>query len=384
MMRHTFRRLVEFIPVFMPALSPSMESGTIVEWKKKIGDSVDENELLCTVQTDKAVVDYTNPFDAGYLAKIYCQNGESADVSKTIALMVTDANDIAKANEYKPEGTEDASPAPASTSAPAAGNDAASAPPVGTTTTELPEDVECQTIFMPALSPSMESGTIVEWKKKIGDSVDENELLCTVQTDKAVVDYTNPFDAGYLAKIYCQNGESADVSKTIALMVTNADDIPKVANYNPGNATSAPNEAAPTPAKEEATTKSAVVAPQRYGGSLKEAILASGPSVVRLAAGLPEHVLESIVPSGKDGRYAKSDFIGQPGFNYEDVVAATAPPPPRSVDTTTVAAQAQAPLADIYDLVLEAGPILKSVDDTKLLQQLLSTMSVPKPKKASP
>ncbi|PWU95032.1 putative dihydrolipoamide acetyltransferase precursor [Trypanosoma cruzi] len=101
-MRRSFLFLVNFSPLFMPALSPSMETGTIVEWKKKVGDLVNENEVFCTVQTDKAVVDYTNTFDAGYLAKILCHSGETVPVAKTIAVMVEDEADIPKIADYRP------------------------------------------------------------------------------------------------------------------------------------------------------------------------------------------------------------------------------------------------------------------------------------------
>ncbi|CCW71804.1 unnamed protein product [Phytomonas sp. Hart1] len=238
---------------------------------------------------------------------------------------------------------------------------------------------------MPALSPSMDSGTVVEWKKQIGDSVGENELLCTVQTDKAVVDYTNPFDPGFLAKIYCQNGESAEVSKTIALMVASAGDVAKVANYRPEGAVGASVEAAaPAPGKAEAKTTEDKTheppsAPERYGDSLEDTIHSSGPSVVRLANGLSTNVLEAIVPSGKDGRFVKADFIDQPGFDYNDEAPMPKVSPAPSAESAK--AQTSAPSANIFDLVLEAGPILKAMDDTKLLKKLISTMSLPAPKK---
>ncbi|KAG5505693.1 hypothetical protein JKF63_05028 [Porcisia hertigi] len=384
MMRRTLLWLVNFEPIFMPALSPSMESGTIVEWKKRVGDLVKENEVFCTIQTDKAVVDYTNTFDAGYLAKIYCRDGQSAPVAKTIAVMVGEAADVSKADEFTPEGEEPAmeASAPAVAAAPSAAGGAVSA--------QAPEGVSCEPIFMPALSPSMESGTIVEWKKRVGDLVKENEVFCTIQTDKAVVDYTNTFDAGYLAKIYCRDGQSAPVAKTIAVMVGDAVDVEKVANYYPEDAVGGPPAVAASPSTASATPSAhAAASPvKHYGGSIDAAVAASGPSVMRIAAGLKRAALAGVSPSGKGGRFVKSDFAGQPGYDYNDAAPADAM---QRKDTASAgagyesktsaksAAPALGVCGGIYNVVLKPAPVYKSVSDTALLKKLISSMYVPKP-----
>jgi pyruvate dehydrogenase E2 component (dihydrolipoamide acetyltransferase) len=362
--------------------------------------------VFCTIQTDKAVVDYTNTFEPGYLAKIYCQNGQSAEVAKTIAVMVDDAADVAKADEFVPEGEEEAAtaaaPAAAAEEAPAA---AAAAPAAGGASLEPPEGVNCEPIFMPALSPSMETGTVVEWKKKVGDLVKENEVFCTIQTDKAVVDYTNTFEPGYLAKIYCQNGQSAEVAKTIAVMVSNAADVEKVANYYPEDAVGGAPAAAAAAAPAAPAASAAAAAPktaaatsaQHYGGSVDAAVMASGPSVIRIAAGLEPNTLASINPSGKGGRFVKSDFVGQPGFDYNAEAPARATQKQHgssgasssssasgasSAKSAAEAKSAPAAVAngDVYNVVLQPAPVFKSVSDTKLLNRLISTMYIPKPK----
>ncbi|GET88290.1 dihydrolipoamide acetyltransferase precursorlike protein [Leishmania tarentolae] len=388
MMRRTLLWLVNFEPVFMPALSPSMETGTVVEWKKKVGELVKENDVFCTIQTDKAVVDYTNTFESGYLAKIYCANGQTAPVAKTIAVMVSDAADVSKADEYTPEGevpvTEAEAPA-----APAV----AAVPAAGGASSEAPEGVTCEPVFMPALSPSMETGTVVEWKKKVGELVKENDVFCTIQTDKAVVDYTNTFESGYLAKIYCANGQTAPVAKTIAMMVIDAADVEKVANYYPEDAVGGPPAAASAPcaAAAAATTAapsrpaSSAASAKHYGGSLDAAVAASGPGVARIAAGLEPSTLAGIVPSGKGGRFLKSDFAEQPGFDYNDTTPARAMQKKEAPITSTggaskTAAKSAAPGAvsgDIYNVVLKPGPAYKSVSDTALLTKLISTMEIP-------
>lgn len=254
--------------------------------------------------------------------------------------------------------------------------------------------VNFEAVFMPALSPSMESGTVVEWKKKVGDLVKENEIFCTIQTDKAVVDYTNTFEPGYLAKIYCENGQSAPVAKTIAMMVSDAADVEKVANYYPEDAVGGAPPAAAAPAAPAAAAAAPAAAPaasgnaKHYGGSVSAAVAASGPSVIRIAAGLEPSALAGIAPSGKGGRFVKSDFAGQPGFDYNAAAPAralqqhgapAAKSSPKSASPATAGAAAAAS-GDIYNVVLKPAPVYKSVSDTKLLKKLISTMYVPKPK----
>ncbi|KAF8304700.1 dihydrolipoamide acetyltransferase, partial [Trypanosoma cruzi] len=236
-------------------------------------------------------------------------------------------------------------------------------------------------LFMPALSPSMETGTIVEWKKKVGDLVNENEVFCTVQTDKAVVDYTNTFDAGYLAKILCHNGETVPVAKTIAVMVEDEADIPKIADYRPEGE----GRGGQVRRTRRAISCRPRPRPAAFGGqtireSLEDTIAASGPAVLRIAARLDRKTLESLPFTGKGGRFAKCDFVGQPGFNDDDVPPPPAPSPPSSAASAAVSAKnsgatrvktATAGAASSGSVVGKAFPVCNlKVSDTTLLQQL--------------
>ena len=62
------------IKVALPALSPTMDSGTIVSWQKKEGDQVSEGDLLCEIETDKATMGFETP-EEGFLAKIVIPEG---------------------------------------------------------------------------------------------------------------------------------------------------------------------------------------------------------------------------------------------------------------------------------------------------------------------
>lgn len=103
--------------VMMTALSPTMEEGTIVSWKKSEGDTVSSGDLLCEVETDKATMDYESTQE-GTLLKIVRGDGSSASVGQTIAIIGEQGEDVSELvkeaeNEGSGGGAAEATPAPA-------------------------------------------------------------------------------------------------------------------------------------------------------------------------------------------------------------------------------------------------------------------------------
>lgn len=76
---------------------------------------------------------------------------------------------------------------------------------------------------MPKMSPTMESGVITTWHKKVGDKVEADELLFEVSTDKATVEY-NALDEGYLRAILVKDGQEATVNDPVAIFTETADE----------------------------------------------------------------------------------------------------------------------------------------------------------------
>lgn len=235
-------------------------------------------------------------------------------------------------------------------------------------------------IFMPSLSPSMETGKIVEWKKKIGDKIEEGEVWCTVETDKATVDYTNAVETGYLANVFVNNGTSVPVGKTIAVIVEDQADVAKGGEFvvTDGAAAAAP-AAAPAAAAPAAAAKPAPSNTARFGSSLDEAIAASGPGVARIAAGVDRKALESVTPTGRGGRFLKQDLSHLPNFEYKMAADASAASTPSSssssaptagvVSAPAKKAAAAAPSSGV--IILKRAPVTNfQVSDTKLLRKL--------------
>src|SRR4051794_8111234 len=99
----------------MPKLSDTMTEGTLVSWKKKVGDQVAAGEVLAEIETDKATMEWESTED-GTLQKIYIEEGEKVNVGERIAF-------IGGAGEESAQKAETEKPAPAQA------KDADTAPP---------------------------------------------------------------------------------------------------------------------------------------------------------------------------------------------------------------------------------------------------------------
>ncbi|CAF4805595.1 unnamed protein product [Rotaria sp. Silwood1] len=92
--------------ITLPALSPTMETGTIRSWSKKEGEKVAEGDVLAEIETDKATLGFESS-DDGYLAKIFIPAGsKDVSVGKLCAIIVEKEEDIAAFKNYKDDSSE--------------------------------------------------------------------------------------------------------------------------------------------------------------------------------------------------------------------------------------------------------------------------------------
>ena len=182
-------------------------------------------------------------------------------------------------------------------------------------------------ILMPALSPTMEEGTLAKWLVKEGDTVNSGDILAEIETDKATMEF-EAVDEGTIGKILIEEGtEGVKVNTPIAVILEegeSADDIGASSS-----ASSAPAEAAPAEPKPEAAaaaaTPAAAPAPAATKGADGNRIFAT-PLARRIAAdkGLD---LSQVKGSGPHGRIVKADVeAAQPGKPAEAPAAAAAAP----------------------------------------------------------
>src|SRR5699024_5164416 len=192
--------------VEMPELGESVTEGTITQWLKSVGDTVEVDEPLLEVSTDKVDTEIPSPV-AGTLVEILADEDDTIDVGAVIA-RIGDGNAKPAASEKKEEPkTEPKEEAPAKEepaaeeSAPAASSDSAS----GDAT-----DVE-----MPELGESVTEGTITQWLKSVGDTVEVDEPLLEVSTDKVDTEIPSPV-AGTLVEILADEDDTIDVGSVNA------------------------------------------------------------------------------------------------------------------------------------------------------------------------
>lgn len=312
----------------MPSLSPTMTEGTIVKWMKKEGDAVAPGDVLCEIQTDKAVMSFEIE-EEGILAKILMpDDSKDVKVGSLIALMVAEGEDWKSVD--MPSGS--GSPAPPSTPAPSA--PAPSSLPTG-------GSVPGVAINMPSLSPTMTEGTLIKWLKKEGDAVAPGDVLCEIQTDKAVMSFEVE-EEGILAKILVpEDTKDVKVGTLIALMVEEGQDWKDVAI--PGSAPAAASPAAPQAAKTPAPSSPS-------SGGHGHSDLKMGPAVRTLLEAYQMSPSE-VAGTGPHGLLTKGDVlqvIKQKGLTVKP--PKQVPPPAGSKAAPSAGAQpakATAPLPSL-------------------------------------
>ena len=159
-------------------------------------------------------------------------------------------------------------------------------------------------IFMPALSPTMEMGTLAKWLVKEGDSVSSGDMLCEIETDKATMEYES-IDDGIIAKILVADGtDDVPVGTIIALLAEEGEDVADVKV----DATSSP-KAAPKEIIKEAPVAAPRVAPAPKAAVNSDTRIKASPLARRIAeqAGID---LANINGSGPYGRIVKADVEG--------------------------------------------------------------------------
>ncbi|MCQ4620737.1 2-oxoglutarate dehydrogenase, E2 component, dihydrolipoamide succinyltransferase [Corynebacterium sp. CCUG 71335] len=195
--------------VEMPELGESVTEGTITTWLKEVGDTVEVDEPLLEVSTDKVDTEIPSPV-AGVLLEIKAEEDDTVEVGEVIAVVgdegeepsgdsgsgsdAADSDDSAEAEKEK----ADEKPAQEE-SAPKKSGGSGSA-----------TDVE-----MPELGESVTEGTITTWLKSVGDEVEVDEPLLEVSTDKVDTEIPSPV-AGTLVEILAEEDDTVEVGEVIA------------------------------------------------------------------------------------------------------------------------------------------------------------------------
>jgi len=290
------------IVVNMPRLSDTMEEGTVSSWLKKVGDKVEEGDILAEIETDKATMEFES-FNEGFLLHIGIAEGESAAVDSLLAIIGDEGEDVSALING-----DSATPATEETSET---EENQPEPTTKTQSTAIPEGVEV--VKMPRLSDTMEEGTVASWLKNVGDAVEEGEILAEIETDKATMEFES-FYAGELLHIGVQVGESAAVDSLLAIIGPSGTDVASVLAAS----SSSSSDSSPTVEKETTTVDTppptaamepsapATATPIVSSANTNERIMAS-PLAKKMAAekGID---LSQVQGTGEHGRIVKRDI----------------------------------------------------------------------------
>lgn len=188
--------------VVMPELGESVTEGTITTWLKSIGDTVSVDEPLLEVSTDKVDTEVPSPV-AGVLLEIRAEEDDTVDVGDVIAIIGEEGESAGDSNEEGASADDEAE----------SSDDSADEEPKAEK--KPASSGKATDVVMPELGESVTEGTITSWLKKVGDTVEVDEALLEVSTDKVDTEVPSPV-AGTILEILADEDDTVDVGDVIA------------------------------------------------------------------------------------------------------------------------------------------------------------------------
>jgi pyruvate dehydrogenase E2 component (dihydrolipoamide acetyltransferase) len=281
--------------VIMPQMGESIFEGTITKWLKKPGDSVQRDEPLFEISTDKVDAEIPSPA-SGTLSEIKVDAGNTVQINTVVAVIGdgAGASKPAAAASAPPNqepakqekaAEEKKAEAPKAAPAPAAPVEAAVSSGGGTD------------VVMPQMGESIFEGTITKWLKKVGDSVQRDEPLFEISTDKVDAEIPSPA-SGTLSEIKVDAGSTVQINTVVAVIGGGA---AKATAPAAAAATAPATPSAPAPAAAAPATEAPAAA--SHGERLR-----SSPLVRKIAK---EHQLDlrQVPGTGSSGRITKDDVL---------------------------------------------------------------------------
>ncbi len=211
--------------VQMPALGESVTEGTVTRWLKQEGDTVELDEPLVEVSTDKVDTEIPSPA-AGVLTKIVAQEDDTVEVGGELGVIGDASEDGASEASAQapsqPEPEAESAPPPQPESEPQSPAPAESEPEPAAPAQQGSAGGTATPVLMPELGESVAEGTVTRWLKKVGDSVQVDEPLVEVSTDKVDTEIPSPV-AGVLVSITAEEDATVPVGGELARIGTGSD-----------------------------------------------------------------------------------------------------------------------------------------------------------------
>ena len=182
----------------MPHMGESVTEGTVLEWRKQEGDTVQVDETLLEISTDKVDAEVPSPA-SGTLLKIHAVEGDTVQAGMLLA-------------EISPDGGAPAAAGPEPISdeeSQSANGQSADSEPISDPASRIVD------VFTPAAGESVTEGTILEWHVKVGDAIKADETIVEISTDKVDVELPSPA-SGTVTELLVAEGDTVTVGQVIA------------------------------------------------------------------------------------------------------------------------------------------------------------------------
>lgn len=339
--------------IILPALGESVTEGTVSRWLKEVGEEVAQDEALVEVSTDKVDTEIPSPV-SGVLLEIRVEEDAVAAVGSVLGIVGAPSEAATPAAP---------APTPAPAPAPAAPAPAPASAPSATPAPAAPTATAGADIVLPALGESVTEGTVSRWLKEIGETVELDEPIVEVSTDKVDTEIPSPA-AGVLTEILVTEDSVAPVGAVLGRVGSAvAAPVAPVAPAAPAPtpvvpaapAAPAPAPVVPTPVAED-TAKRATSPVSGYVTPL-----------VRKIAMDQDVDLATVTGTGVGGRIRKEDVLAAAEAAKAAAIAAATPPVPAAT-----AAPAAAPAVPASDQrgTTEKLPRLRKVVAARMTESL--------------
>ena len=289
----------------LPDVGEGTAEAELVAWHVTVGDVVEEDQVIADVMTDKATVELTSPV-AGTVTAAHGEPGQQLAVGSPLVEF-----EVAGAGNASAE-PEAASPSTASRSPSPQGGEETVSPPAGAS--PQPQAAEGgksapaptgRVFKLPDVGEGTAEAELVSWHVKVGDAVEEDQILAEVMTDKATVEITSPV-AGTIAILHGEPGQALAVGGPLVSFAGDGGSAEAVASAaapaSPASSGPAP-EKAKAPAPQPAAARDTVARQAQTPGVRP---LAS-PAVRQRARDLGVE-LQFVPGSGPGGRIEHSDL----------------------------------------------------------------------------
>ncbi|WP_022728554.1 2-oxoglutarate dehydrogenase complex dihydrolipoyllysine-residue succinyltransferase [Fodinicurvata sediminis] len=207
----------------VPTLGESVSEATVARWLKKAGETVEADEALVELETDKVTLEVNAPA-AGTISEITAEEGANVEVGAVLGLIGEGqaAASSGKSSDAKSEDKKDSQPAKqeakAEDKAASTSSESASSGKGKTGGAGSGQSVD---VVVPTLGESVAEATVARWLKKPGEAVEADEALVELETDKVTLEVNAP-EAGSLSEILAEEGVNVEVGAVLGKIAAGA------------------------------------------------------------------------------------------------------------------------------------------------------------------